>query len=497
MHAPSSGAAGSAIVRRSGPEEPIARARLLAWGLGLVASMVLGAVISFLFFRATPPEIVGPTATVTPPPPPAVGQPLRLHGSNTLGAELVPALAEGFLRHEGAVHTTRAKGEDGHAWVVSGVLPGAKETMRIEIDTAGSETAFTGLARGACDLGMASRPVQPQEQQELRAAGAGEVASPAQEHVIGLDGIAIVVHPENALREMTMADVAALFSGETSSWPPTSKVQGPVRVYARDEASGTFSMFKMLALGDRPLVASARRLRTNEEVAAAVAADEGGVGFVDMVDVGRATAVALSDGGAAALVPTPFTVKTEDYPLSRRLFLYSPRPPRHPLAAKLVEFALSDDGQRIVASTGFVDLHASDISRPHDSCAAGPRACPASYASAARTAKRTSVTFRFQPGNAQLDSRGQHDVLRLANALRAQRHDRVLLFGFSDGQGLADVNLRLSRVRAEQVAAALKVQGLRVEAVEGLGAAMPIASDSTPEGRERNRRVEVWALAAP
>jgi outer membrane protein OmpA-like peptidoglycan-associated protein len=73
-----------------------------------------------------------------------------------------------------------------------------------------------------------------------------------------------------------------------------------------------------------------------------------------------------------------------------------------------------------------------------------------------------------------------------------ERSRRLALFGFADNQGGDRANLELSQKRAQAVSAQLASRGVQVEAVVGLGSALPIAPNLTPEGRERNRRVEVW-----
>jgi phosphate transport system substrate-binding protein len=68
--------------------------------------------------------------------------------------------------------------------------------------------------------------------------------------------------------------------------------------------------------------------------------------------------------------------------------------------------------------------------------------------------------------------------------------------GFTDSQGAREANVQVSRARAEAVARRLEAYGIHADVVEGLGDQMPIASNDTPSGRERNRRVEAWVLAS-
>ena len=294
----------------------------------------------------------GETAAVMP----VSTKPLRMHGSNTIGAELAPSLAEGFLRTLGSTDVDRNKDKDGHAWIVTGHVPGNANAVEIDIDAAGSTTAFDDLAKGDCDVGMASRWATADEVTRISDAGHGDIRSPSSEVVIGLDGVAVIVNSSNQLRSIGTDDLAKMFDGDTTTWPATSGTEGAIHVYARDDRSGTYDTFKNLVLGDRKLVGTAKRFSDSDELAAAVAADPLGIGFTGMSHVGKASAVAVSEGGAGALLPSRFSVGTEDYPITRRLYLYAPPNATHPLANRLVSFALSAEGQTLVAAAGFVNL---------------------------------------------------------------------------------------------------------------------------------------------
>jgi PiT family inorganic phosphate transporter len=498
-HVLSSGIAGTMVANKSGLQGGTVRNIALAWVLTLPASLLLAGGL-FLMFRAILPDAHAATTTPTvhfdsagdpAGVMPVTVKPLRLHGSNTIGAELAPALAEGFLKRIGGGDVARAKDAGGHAWVVTAKLPGQSQPAEIEIDAAGSTTAFEDLAQRQCDIGMASRMITEAEAQRLQAAGLGDLRTPDAENVIGLDGIAVIVNSQNQLRTMTIETLAKIFDGETTAWPPGGSVTGPVDVVARDDKSGTYDTFKNLVLGGHVLLPGAKRLADSAALSSAVAADPQAIGFVGMAYMGRASPVAVADGGAAAIVPSRFSVGTEDYPLTRRLYLYAPQPALHPLASQFVAFATSPEGQTIVAAEGFVDLAAT--SREADACTG----CTPRYIELTRGAKRLSLNFRFRVGSSALDSRGDRDIARLATLVKSQRNPHVELLGFSDSQGSSETNLQLSKERAKEVADRLAAYGVTPELVESFGDAMPVASNDSPTGRDRNRRVEVWIKGGP
>src|SRR5271165_2880332 len=120
---------------------------------------------------------------------------LRLSGSNTIGAGLAPALAEEFLKHQGATEVKTLAGDRDDEVRVQGILPGERAPKAIEIHAHGSATAFVDLANGQADIGMASRKIKPEESVQL--APLGDMSSPACEHILGLDGIAVIVSRKN------------------------------------------------------------------------------------------------------------------------------------------------------------------------------------------------------------------------------------------------------------------------------------------------------------
>ena len=481
---------------------PIGKLMFFLIGLALVATAVhqvpaARLAVQRLLGRATPAnEVTSSTGSTDRPGQTAPsGRPsgatprLRLHGSNTIGADLAPALAEKFLARQGATGIHRASGA-ADEMTVEGQVPGESDPFVIEIAAHGSGTAFEDLASGTADVGMASRRIKPEE--KLRLAALGDMTSSAAEHVLGLDGLAVLVARDNPVEALTLEQIRDLFSGRVADWSALGGSPGPVQVYARDDRSGTFDTFKSLVLHDAPLAGSARRYEDSRKLSADVAGDPRGIGFVGLAYVGDAKALKVSEAGSVAYRPTVFTVRTEDYRLSRRLYLYASPTSTNPWVNKFIQLALSDEGQAVVDAIGFVG---QSLAAPvADAAPAHSGDVPPEYARLTRDATRVPLDFRFESGSDRLDNKALRDIGRLLESLSqpANRGKRVLLFGFADALGSADANRRLSQARAQAVAGELGSEGVRPDAVSGFGAALPVASNETEEGRGRNRRVEVW-----
>lgn len=412
---------------------------------------------------------------------------LRIQGSNTIGATLAPALVRGLLQAQGATAIETVPGAD-----VNELQVRARDVLghplRIDIAAHGSSTGFTALRSGDADLATASRSISDSESRQLQALG--DLRSPASEQVIGLDGVAVIVHPDNPLPQLSTAQLAQVFSGQVTRWEQLGITAGTISLYARDDRSGTYETFKALVLDPHhaALAHHAQRFESSEALAARVKADRQAIGFSSLAAVHGAKVVAIAEGHAPAMLPTPALVASEDYPLSRRLYLYLPGKAAKPQAQALADFAQSRAGQAIVAEQGFISQQVRALPMPAQAD------MPPRYRALATEARRLTVNFRFQEGSASLDNKAQRDVLRVTEYLRHadKLQHKAVLVGFGDPKatlGRADL---LSRLRAMAVRRELARAGVEVREVMGLGDDLPVAGNDLEQGRLRNRRVEVW-----
>lgn len=141
---------------------------------------------------------------------------LRLSGSNTIGAKLAPALAEEFLKQNRATQIRTESGENSEEISVLGVLPGDASPSRVVIHSHGSSTAFADIQTGTSDIGLSSRKIKPDEVQNLKKFG--DMTSLASEHILALDGIAVIVNRKNPVDALTKQQIAEIFSGEITNW---------------------------------------------------------------------------------------------------------------------------------------------------------------------------------------------------------------------------------------------------------------------------------------
>lgn len=454
-------------------------------GLGIVPIAATGAIAFGLIYGGYFLFSQRQSSNANSNSPASTGMPLlRLVGSNTIGSKLGPELLKGYLKEKGC-NDVDIRETSTDVFEVSCNLNGNKVFATVE--SKGSATAFSALKDGSADIGMSSRRVKPAEKESL--ASLGDITAPGSENVIALDGLAIIVNPANRVAQLSVDQVRQIFEGSKSSFSDVGGPSGPVSLLRRDDKSGTYDTFESLVMHGKPISTLAKSFEDSRQLSQAVATSPTGIGFVGFTYATAARAVPISSSqGQQALLPTRFTIATEDYPLSRRLYFYTKPNNANPEVTQFTRYALSSKGQSIVDSVGFVPL---EIGRQSEPVAATGSS---EYQSLTRGAQRLSVNFRFNSGSDELDNRAVEDLNRVAKYLitTSSSPSKLVLIGFADSTGQPASNLALSKQRSAAVAQKLQPLGINPGVITGLGSENPVAPNDTPEGQQKNRRVEVW-----
>ena len=411
----------------------------------------------------------------------------RLHGSNTIGAQLGPELVKRWFKRQGYTNIRQTEINENEyqisAWNDQG------DIREVEIKAHGSSTGFKSLLKGETDIAMSSRPIKQKEVGKL--SELGDMLHSDSEYVVGMDGIAVIVNRFNPLNSMDKETVKKIFTGQVTRWEQINKnFKGRIQVYARDNKSGTYDTFKALVLGKKvPLIKGALRFESNAELSHQVSRSASAIGFVGLPYVNASKAIAIAEKGALAKQAKEFDVSTEDYALSRRLYMYVPDVKSNRNVESFINFSISDNGQDIVKSTGFVSQKLSAQNMTPD-----PR-FPDEYLGFTAKGQRLSLNLRFKKGGTLLDNKANRDLHRLVSYMKApeNRKKKVMLFGFAENsESLPVFSLDLSIYRADYVSDLLVKNGVGPVRVRGYGSANPVASSEDAGGRHKNRRVEVW-----
>jgi phosphate transport system substrate-binding protein len=170
--------------------------------------------------------------------------------------------------------------------------------------------------------------------------------------------------------------------------------------------------------------------------------------------------------------------------------MYRPTGSSNTQVASFARFVASNEGQKIVENSGFINLTVNTDKAPtvvsND---------PAPYkALIVKGSEKLTTEFRFKTGSDNLDSRGLDDVDRLVAYLSQTqyRNRTIVLVGFTDNTGNPQKNMVLSRQRAASVEKVLATKGVMISNTIGMGPLRPSRDNSTEANRSFNRRVEVW-----
>jgi len=233
-----------------------------------------------------------------------------------------------------------------------------KTGVQVAVTGGGSGTGIAALLNGTCDIAECSRKMEPEEYELAKKKG----ITP-KEFVVGMDGLAVVVHPSNPVEKLTLDQLAAIFTGKVRNWKEVGGTEGEIVILSREVNSGTHVYFKehVLCKGKKDCSAefadSALLMPSSQAIADEVAQNPRAIGYFGMgylTDKQKAVAVAAKPEGPF-FKPTVENVVSGKYPISRPLLFYTNGEPSG-LVKQYIDFVLSPEGQKIVAEQDFVPV---------------------------------------------------------------------------------------------------------------------------------------------
>lgn len=232
----------------------------------------------------------------------------------------------------------------------------ANPDVRISVTGGGSGTGIAALINGTVDLASASRQIKDEEVESARAKGIEPL-----EHIIARDAIAVVVNAENPVGELTLQQIADIYSGKITNWSEVGGEDRPIVKLSRETNSGTHVYFleTVLRLGrsdDKTLFSTdTLLLPSSEGIIAEVRQNPNAIGYdglgyvphdVNMIAIAK-------EAGGVYVLPSIETVNDKSYPIARDLYMYTNGEPTGAVKAYL-DWILSAEAQEIVAELGFV-----------------------------------------------------------------------------------------------------------------------------------------------
>ncbi len=205
--------------------------------------------------------------------------------------------------------------------------------LNIAIAAGGSGVGIKDVAAGRVNIGMASRDLK-----------ADEISKGLIPSVIAMDALILVVHPENKVRELQVDQIAKIYSGEITNWNQVGGKNAPIHANGRTAASGTYDFFMEHVMKGKTLAPTVNQYESQGLVKQSVVGDVNAIGYVSLAIVDKK----VKPLAVAGQKPTLQTARSGKYPLVRTLNLVTKGAPEG-LAKDFIDYALSKDGQKIVA----------------------------------------------------------------------------------------------------------------------------------------------------
>ena len=241
---------------------------------------------------------------------------VNVNGSTSMG-DVIAALTEGFNE--------------------------ANPDVTINYTGSGSGAGITGVLDGTCDLGLSSRALTDDEKSQ------GAV-----ENIIALDGVAVVVNPENTVTDLTTEQIAQIFTGEITNWSELGGADAEIAVFGRENGSGTRSAFEeIVGVGDACVYTN--EYSSTGDVIGNVASNPNAIGYASLSAVDE-TVTAVQVNGVA---PSEATVLDGTYEIQRPFVIVTVEGTELSAEAQaFLDYAMSADVADIIAAAGAVSANA-------------------------------------------------------------------------------------------------------------------------------------------
>lgn len=297
-----------------------------------VILLLIVTLVTVLFLAGS----IGCTKQATPPAPPQEGNQPK------------PETEGGFFEF---------KGSDSEVNMVQALVEAfadINDKAEFSVTGGGSGTGIAALINRQTDVAMSSRPMKDEEIQQARANGVEPVPI-----VFAFDGLAIIVNAGNPVESLTMEQIGKIFSGQITNWSEVGGANLAISLYGRQSTSGTFVFFRETVVkGDYSQ--ATKMMPGTSQIVEGVRQDASGIGYAAIGYVKnspgvKALNVAEKEGAPRISPLDDARVFGGEYPLTRPLFMYLNGKPQGALK-QFIEFELSEQGQAIVVSEGFLPV---------------------------------------------------------------------------------------------------------------------------------------------
>ncbi len=213
------------------------------------------------------------------------------------------------------------------------------EGITFTYNPTGSGSGIKAVQEGRCDIGLSSRVLKDEEKEQ----GLSET-------VLAYDGIAVIVNPENPVEDLSLEDIAAIYTGEITNWSEVGGNDGEIVLIGREAGSGTRDGFETIT-GTAEACKYRQELTSTGDVITTVSSNPNAIGYASLASIKDSVKV-LSISG---VTPTEASVKDGSYPVQRPFMMVTKTDSKlSDTAQKFFDFARSEDAAELISGAGAV-----------------------------------------------------------------------------------------------------------------------------------------------
>jgi phosphate transport system substrate-binding protein len=222
----------------------------------------------------------------------------------------------------------------------------------VQVNGGGSGTGIAALINGTVDLAQSSRPMKDKEKADAEKNRGAKL----NETPVALDALAVFVNASNPVSELTLEQIASIYTGKATNWNQVGGPNATIVIYGRENNSGTYEYFKEHVLQKADFAPRVQTLSGTAAVINAVGSDANGIGYGGIAYAKEVKAIAVKkDAATPGVEPKEENVANGTYPVSRNLYFYWLANSR-PELEQFVQWAITPEGQAVVENVGYYPL---------------------------------------------------------------------------------------------------------------------------------------------
>ncbi len=222
----------------------------------------------------------------------------------------------------------------------------------ITVTGGGSGVGISALLEGTTDIAQLSRKMKFDEKKKIQ-----EQGKSLKEVIIAYDALAVVVHPDNKVKNLTREQLEGIFTGKITNWQEVGGENMKIIPYSRETSSGTYEFFKENVLKKRNYVNGIMSMPATGAIVQSVSQTKGAIGYIGLAYITKdVQAVNVSyDQGKTFVKPSVENAKNGTYPIVRPLYYYY-ETNAEKRAKPFIDYVLSDEGQKTVSEIGYITV---------------------------------------------------------------------------------------------------------------------------------------------